>query len=168
MKIGLISDTHGYYDETIPEYFGNCDEIWHAGDIGEGEIIEKLNAIAPTLAVYGNIDTSQFQQKYLEDLFIEREGFFIYITHIGGKPPYYNPRVKKIIKERKPDIFICGHSHILRVVTDPKHHNLLYLNPGAAGKQGFHQMRTLLRFDLNDKKISNMEVIELGKRAVIG
>ncbi|MBK6264867.1 metallophosphoesterase family protein [Marivirga sp. S37H4] len=168
MKIGLISDTHGYYDETIPDYFGNCDEIWHAGDIGEGQIIEKLNLIAPTLAVYGNIDTPEFQKLYPEDLHFEREGLKIFMSHIGGKPPHYNPRIKKIIKEVQPDIFVCGHSHILRVITDPKHNKLLYLNPGAAGKQGFHQMRTLLRFEIDNKKISKMEVIELGKRGVIG
>ncbi len=167
MKIGLISDTHGFHDPTIPKYFSSCDEIWHAGDIGEGNIIEQLNTIAPTLAVFGNIDSTEFQQLYPEDLHFEREGLKIFMSHIGGKPPSYNPRIRKLIKETSPDIFICGHSHILRVMKDPKQENLLYLNPGAAGKQGFHQMRTLLRFDLNNRKISNMEVIELRKRGAI-
>lgn len=168
MKIGLISDTHGYFDPAITKYFSSCDEIWHAGDIGEGNIIEQLSEIAPTLAVFGNIDSTEFQKLYPEDLHFEKEGFKIFISHIGGKPPSYNPRIRKIITESSPDIFICGHSHILRVIKDPKIKNLLYLNPGAAGKQGFHQMRTLLRFELNNKKISNMEVIELGKRGAIG
>ncbi len=167
MKIGLISDTHGYFDPSISKYFSSCEEIWHAGDIGEGNIIEQLMEIAPTLAVFGNIDSPEFQKLYPEDLHFEREGFKIMMSHIGGKPPSYNPRIRKIIKEKSPDIFICGHSHILRVIKDPKIENLLYLNPGASGKQGFHQMRTLLRFELNNKKISNMEVIELGKRGAI-
>jgi hypothetical protein len=167
MKIGLISDTHGYYDPQIEKYFSSCDEIWHAGDIGEGTIIGQLQQIAPTLAVFGNIDTIACQELYPEDLHFEREGFQILMSHIGGKPPSYNPRIRKIIKAKAPDIFICGHSHILRVIKDPKIDNLLYLNPGAAGRQGFHQMRTLLRFELNNKKISSMEVIELGKRGAI-
>ncbi|MGM0581818.1 MAG: metallophosphoesterase family protein [Bacteroidota bacterium] len=165
MKIGLISDTHGFWDETIPKYFKDCDEIWHAGDVGEaGEIMEKLNQIAPTLVVYGNIDTPEFQRTYPENLFIEREGVKIFMTHIGGKPPSYNPRVRKLIQSEKPNVFICGHSHILRAMPDPKHGNLLYLNPGAAGNQGFHKMRTMMRFEINKGKVEKLEVIELGKR----
>lgn len=167
MKIGLISDTHGYFDPQIINYFQYCDEIWHAGDIGEGNIIAELQKIAPTMVVFGNIDTPVFQRIFPEDVFFEREGLEIFMSHIGGKPPHYNPRVRKLIKERKPDIFVCGHSHVLRVMTDHDHNKLLYLNPGAAGKQGFHQMRTLLRFEINNKKISKMEAIELGKRGAL-
>jgi putative phosphoesterase len=164
MKIGLISDTHGYLDEKVHHHFKDCDEIWHGGDIGEGPIIEQLEKIAPVQVVFGNIDSPDQQKMYPEDLFIEREGLLIYMSHIGGKPPTYNPRVRKIIKEKQPHIFVCGHSHILRVMTDPKQGNLLYLNPGAAGRQGFHKMRTLLRFDIENTKVSNMQVIELGQR----
>lgn len=165
MKIGLISDTHGFWDETIPKYFKDSDEIWHAGDVGEtGQIIENLNQIAPTLVVYGNIDTPEFQRTFPENLFIEREGVKIFMTHIGGKPPTYNPSVRKLIQSEKPNVFICGHSHILRAMPDPKHGNLLYLNPGAAGNQGFHKMRTMMRFEINKGKVEKLEVIELGKR----
>ncbi|WP_296621884.1 metallophosphoesterase family protein [Marivirga sp.] len=165
MKIGLISDTHGFWDEAIPKYFEDCDEIWHAGDVGEaGQIIESLSKIAPTLVVYGNIDTPEFQKTYTENLFFEREGVKIFMTHIGGKPPSYNPRVKKLIQSEKPNVFICGHSHILRAMPDPKHGNLLYLNPGAAGNQGFHKIRTMMRFEINNGKVEKLEVIELGKR----
>ncbi|WKV11738.1 metallophosphoesterase family protein [Marivirga harenae] len=168
MKIGLISDTHSFWDETIPQYFKECDEIWHAGDIGEsGQIMEQLNKIAPSIAVYGNIDTPEFQRTYPENLFIEREGVKIFMTHIGGKPPSYNPRVRKLIQSEKPDVFICGHSHILRAMPDKKHNNLLYLNPGAAGNQGFHKIRTMMRFEINNGKIEKLEVIELGKRGGI-
>lgn len=165
MKIGLISDTHGFWDDNILQYFKDCDEIWHAGDVGEtGQIIENLNKIAPTLVVYGNIDTPEFQRTYPENLFIEREGVKIFMTHIGGKPPSYNPRVRKLIESEKPNVFICGHSHILRAMPDPKHGNLLYLNPGAAGNQGFHKIRTMMRFEINKGKVEKLEVIELGKR----
>lgn len=163
MKIGLISDTHGHLEASVADYFEHCDEIWHAGDIGEGRIIESLSEIAPVMAVYGNIDTPAFQKLYPEDILLEREGKRILMTHIGGKPPRYNPRVKRQIKELQPDIFICGHSHILRVIPD-KMNNCLYINPGAAGKQGFHRVKTIIRFDINAGKIENMEVIELGKR----
>lgn len=165
MKIGLISDTHSHWDDTIPTYFKECDEIWHAGDVGDsGEIIEKLNQIAPTLVVYGNIDTPEFQREHPENLFLEREGIKIFMTHIGGKPPSYNPRARKLIQSEKPDVFICGHSHILRAMPDKKNNNLLYLNPGAAGNQGFHKMRTMMRFEINNGKVEKLEVIELGKR----
>jgi hypothetical protein len=166
LKIGLISDTHSHFEERIPHYFKDCDEIWHAGDIGEGYIIETLSDIAPVVAVYGNIDTIEFQEKFPENAIFSREGKRILITHIAGKPPSYNPRVKNLIQEIKPDIFICGHSHILRVIPD-KQNNCLYINPGAAGRQGFHQIKTLIRFNLEKEGIKNMEVIEMGKRGAI-
>lgn len=164
MKIGLISDTHGYLDEQVFEYFKDCDEIWHGGDIGLLQVLEDLEKFKPTFAVYGNIDNHIIQAATQEDLVIEREGMKIYMTHIGGKPPSYNPRVRKIIEDIKPDVFVCGHSHILRVMTDPKRAPLLYLNPGAAGRQGFHKIRTLLRFDIENAAIKNMQAIELGPK----
>ncbi len=165
MKIGLLSDTHSYLDTKVFDHFSSCDEIWHAGDIGNIEVCDRLATFKPLIAVHGNIDDHNIRLAYPEDQLIEREGFKIYLTHIGGYPPKYNPRIKKKLNEIQPDIFVCGHSHILRVMSDPKINNLLYLNPGACGKHGFHQVKTLLRFDLNNRKISNMQVIELGKRA---
>jgi len=167
MKIGLLSDTHSTLDERVFEYFKECDEIWHGGDIGEPEVIDRLEAFKPVRAVFGNIDDKMLQHRYPEDLRFECEGFDIWMTHIGGAPPNYNPRVKKKLKEKAPDIFICGHSHILRVKRDPAFNNMLYLNPGAAGNHGFHHIKTLLRFTLNNKEILNMEVIELGKRGAL-
>lgn len=164
MKIGLISDTHSYLDPKVFEHFKLCDEVWHAGDIGNQEVANELTAFKPFRAVYGNIDGRDLQLKFPENLFFECEGFKILISHIGGAPPNYNARVKKLFKEFSPDIFICGHSHILRVVRDEKLNNLLYINPGAAGQHGFHKMRTLIRFDFEQKKVTKMEVIELGKR----
>lgn len=166
MKIGLLSDTHGYFDEKIFDYFKDCDEIWHAGDIGSKELADKLEAFKPFKAVYGNIDDQEMQRRYPEDLWFACEEAMVWITHIAGSPPNYNPRVKKMLKEKKPDILVCGHSHILKIIPD-KHYNLLYLNPGAAGNQGFHHMKTLLRFEVNGKKVHNMEVIELGKRGAL-
>ena len=163
MKIGLISDTHGYLDEKTFSYFKECDEIWHAGDFGTIEVAQKLAEFKPLVGVYGNIDNNTIRQEFPEQQNIEREGLHILMMHIGGSPPRYNPRSKKIIKTKMPDIFICGHSHILKVMNDQSM-NLLYINPGAAGFQGFHKIRTLIRFDINNSKPQNMEVVELGKR----
>ncbi|MCU0324105.1 MAG: metallophosphatase family protein [Spirosomaceae bacterium] len=164
MLIGLISDTHGFLDETVFEHFKDCDEIWHAGDIGSVEIIEKLKKFKPTRFVFGNIDSKEIQWMVPEDQFFNIEGLEIWMTHIGGSPPKYNPRVKKQLKDKIPDIFVCGHSHILRVIKDETQNNMIYLNSGAAGREGFHKIRTLLRFKLEKKKITHLEVIELGKR----
>lgn len=164
MQIGLISDTHGYLDEAVFEHFKNCDEIWHAGDIGSVEIIEKLQVFKPTRFVFGNIDSKEIQWQVPENQRFMLEGLDIWMTHIGGSPPNYNPAVKKVFKENPPEVFICGHSHILRVMRDEKLNNMIYLNPGAAGREGFHKIRTLLRFHLKNKKITNFEVVELGKR----
>ncbi len=164
MKIGLISDTHGHLEESVFTHFKDCDEIWHAGDIGLKEVLEKLEAFKPTLAVFGNIDHQGIQAITKEDLIFKREGMKILMTHIAGKPPTYNPRVRGLLDEHKPNIIVCGHSHILKVMPDPKRAGLLFLNPGAAGLQGFHRIKTLLRFDITAGKIANMEVIELGLR----
>ncbi len=163
-RIGLISDTHGFLDETVFEHFKDCDEIWHAGDIGSLEIIDKLEVFKPTRFVFGNIDEKEIQWRVPENQSFTIEGLDIWMTHIGGSPPNYNPAVKKEFKIKIPDIFVCGHSHILKAMRDPKQNNMIYLNPGAAGKHGWHKMKTLLRFTLDTGKMSNLEVIELGLR----
>jgi hypothetical protein len=167
MKIGLLSDTHSHLDPKVLSYFKDCDEIWHAGDIGETTVIHELEKLKPLRAVFGNIDDKEMQARFPEDLWFECEGLNIWITHIGGAPPNYNPRIKKILKQRIPDIFICGHSHILRVKKDPNFKNMVYMNPGAAGNQGFHHVKTIMRFEITSGEIKNLEVIELGKRGAI-
>ena len=167
MKVGLLSDTHSYLDPKVFDYFKECDEVWHGGDIGEATIINDLEKFKPVRAVFGNIDDKDIQARFAEDLWFNCEGLRIWMTHIGGAPPNYNPRIKKILKDRVPDIFICGHSHILRIKKDPNYKNMLYLNPGAAGNHGFHHIKTLVRFEVVGKEIKNMEVIELGKRGAI-
>lgn len=167
MKIGLLSDTHSFLDPMIFEYFKNCDEIWHAGDIGDPEIIHLIEKVKPLKAVFGNIDNKELQNSLPEDLWFPCEGLRIWMTHIGGAPPNYNPRVKKILKEKVPNIFICGHSHILRVKKDPAYKDMLYINPGAAGNHGFHTIKTIIRFEIKKDSIINMEAIELGKRGAL-
>lgn len=167
MKIGLLSDTHGYLDKKVFDYFKGCDEVWHAGDIGEGNVASQLEKFKPFRAVYGNIDSKDYQIRYPEDLLFTVEGVSILMTHIGGVPPRYNPRVRSLLSACHPQLFICGHSHVLRVMRDPALQNLLYLNPGAAGNHGFHHMKTMLRFDLSAGEIKNLEVIELGKRGAL-
>ena len=167
MKIGLISDTHSYLDSKVAHYFKDCEEIWHAGDIGSLEVISELEKIAPVRAVFGTIDDKEIQSRYPEDLWFGCNGLTIWLTHIGGAPPNYNPRIKKILKERVPQVFICGHSHILRVKRDPSFKNMIYINPGAAGNQGFHQTKTIMRFEITAGEIKNLEVIELGRRGEI-
>ena len=167
MFIGLLSDTHGYLDEKIFTHFKDCDEVWHAGDIGSLALLEAMEAFKPLRAVYGNIDDKSIQARIPEDLIFNCEGLKIFVTHIGGKPPTYNPRVKKLLLQSKPGLFICGHSHMLQVRRDATLDNMLFVNPGAAGNHGFHAMKTLIRFEILDKKIRNMEVVELGKRGAI-
>lgn len=162
MKIGILSDTHGYLDKKVFQYFDACDEIWHAGDMGAIEVAEQLKAFKPLRAVYGNIDAQDIRINYPADQHFLCEGLEVWITHIGGKPPQYTPRIMATLKKSIPHLFVCGHSHILRVMHDHQHQPLLYLNPGAAGKYGFHKIRTLLRFEIQEKVISNMQAIELG------
>ncbi len=164
MKIGLISDTHSFLDPKVFDHFQSCDEIWHAGDVGDIAVIEQLKAFKPVRGVFGNIDDQSVRQKYPEKLVFEVEGVKVYMIHIGGTPPRYAKGVKADLKKEKPRLFICGHSHILKVMPDKELDNMLYMNPGAAGRQGFHRMRTLLRFDLEAGSIKNLEAIELGKR----
>ena len=167
MRVGLLSDTHGFLDPKVFDYFGECDEVWHAGDVGSVELLDALKKFKPVRGVYGNIDDIAVQSLFPEDLRFECEGVAVWITHIGGTPPRYNPRVKKELARNTPDLFICGHSHILRIKRDPDFNNLLYLNPGAAGHQGFHSMRTIVRFTLEQKAIRDLEVIDLGKRGAL-
>lgn len=168
MKIGLLSDTHGFLDPKVFTHFESCDEIWHAGDIGDIEVINALEQFKPLRAVYGNIDDRSMQRRFPEDLRFDCDGLTVWMTHIGGKPPRYNPRVKKELMDSAPDLFICGHTHILRIQRDPDLNNMLYLNPGAAGNHGFHPAKTLVRFSIAKGKIQQLEVIELGKRGQLG
>jgi uncharacterized protein len=163
VRIGLLSDTHGHIDERMIHHLKDCDEIWHAGDIGTAAVSDALAAIKPYRAVYGNIDGHVLRRMHPLEQYFELEGFTIWMTHIAGKPYVYSKGIPELIKLRKPDILICGHSHILRVERDKKF-NFLYMNPGAAGYHGFHKVRTMLRFNLNAGKIENMEVVELGPR----
>lgn len=164
MKIGLLSDTHGYLDQGVFRHFDSVDEIWHAGDIGTLEVLEALEAFKPTVAVWGNIDGGKLRQVCKEGEIFEREGVRVLLTHIAGKPPKYNTEIRYYIKKYEPKLLVCGHSHILKVAPD-KANKLLYMNPGAAGRHGFHKVKTLLRFDLEQGEITNLEVVEMGKRA---
>lgn len=165
MKIGLISDTHGYVDEKILYHFKNCDEIWHAGDIGTQSVMEELEKVCPVRAVWGNIDGQDLRVRYSEHEMFTMNGVKVWLTHIGGYPGKYYPKIREKVYALKPDLFICGHSHILKVLRDKKTPNLLHLNPGAAGTNGFHKVRTIMRFELLEGKITNLQVIELGPRA---
>ncbi len=166
MKIGLISDTHGCLDLKILDYFQEVDEIWHAGDIGTIDVLENLRSFKPTIAVWGNIDGEELRVECKEIEIFEREGLEILLTHIAAKPPKYNKEILKEVRQHRPKILVCGHSHILKVMPDSEN-KLLFINPGAAGKHGFHKMKTILRFEIEEKQIKNMEAIELGLRAKI-
>ncbi|MBC7936946.1 MAG: metallophosphoesterase family protein [Rhizobacter sp.] len=162
-RIGLISDTHSYLDDAVFAHFKDCDEIWHGGDFGSLEVIKKLAAFKPLKGVYGNIDDNHIQQLYPEDLFFTCEDVNVFMRHIGGYPGRYAPGVKHKIIQHKSGLFISGHSHILKVMYDDKL-NCLHMNPGAAGNQGWHKMRTLIRFSIEGKNMRDCEVIELGMR----
>ena len=163
VKIGLLSDTHGCLDEAIFTHFAQCDEIWHAGDFGDIALADTLSAFKPLKGVYGNIDGQAIRSVYPEHLRFTCEAVGVWMTHIGGYPGRYSPQVRKGIQQSPPKLFICGHSHILKVMYDQKL-QCLHLNPGAAGKQGWHKVRTLLRFSIDDNRIENLEVIELAGR----
>ncbi|RRD62550.1 metallophosphoesterase family protein [Tannerella forsythia] len=161
--IGLLSDTHGWWDEKYATYFASCDEIWHAGDIGSADVALRLSAIRPLRAVCGNIDGYPVRQMYPKTLHFTIEDVSVMMTHIGGYPGRYEPTIRAELYETKPQLFVCGHSHILKVMFD-KRLNCLCLNPGAAGKSGFHTVRTLMRFVIDGADIRDMEIIELAKR----
>lgn len=159
----MLSDTHGHMDETILKYVAQADEVWHAGDIGNLSVTDRLKALKPVRGVYGNIDDHVIQKEFPENNRFICEEVDVWITHIGGYPNRYNVRVRDEIRSNPPRLFICGHSHILKVMHDKKL-GLLHMNPGACGKHGFHQVRTMLRFVIDGEKISDLEVVELGKR----
>ena len=159
----MISDTHNFLDDAIFRYFEQCDEIWHAGDFGNIGLAEKLTAFKPLKGVYGNIDGNDIQNLYPENLFFQCEEVKVFMTHIGGYPPKYNSRVKPLIRENRPQLFISGHSHILKVMYDEKL-QCLHMNPGAAGNQGWHKVRTIITFVIDGKNMKDCKVIELGSR----
>lgn len=162
-KILLLSDTHSYIDDRILHYAEQADEVWHVGDIGDLKVTDTLKKVKLLRAVYGNIDDAEARKEFPLNAVFECEGMKVWITHIGGYPGKYPTRIKEGFMLYKPDVFICGHSHILKVQYD-KQYQCLTMNPGAAGTHGFHQMRTMLRFEIANGKMQNLEVIELGKR----
>ncbi|MDM9630939.1 metallophosphoesterase family protein [Robiginitalea aurantiaca] len=162
-KILLLSDTHGHMDDRILDYAGQADEIWHAGDIGSLQVTDALAELKPVRAVYGNIDGAEVRREFPLDNRFTCEGVEVWITHIGGYPGRYQKRVREEMLMNPPKLFICGHSHILKVQYD-KRFELLHMNPGACGKVGFHKVRTMLRFAIEGSEIKDLEVIELGKR----
>ena len=164
-RIGLLSDTHGMLDNRVLEHFANCDEVWHAGDWGSTEVVDKLRAFKPVRGVWGNIDSHELRQLFPQHNRFMCEGVKVWLTHIGGYPGKYDPLVRPEIFQQPPKLFICGHSHILKVQYD-KALGLLHINPGAAGKYGFHKVQTLIRFEIDGENIQNLEVIELKTRQI--
>lgn len=164
-KIGLLSDTHGHWDDKLLSFFIECDEIWHAGDIGSLDVADKISAFKFFRAVHGNIDDHKLRIEYPKFQRFRCEDVDVFITHIGGTPSRYESTIVPIIDANPPTLFICGHSHILKVMFDKKH-NFLYMNPGAAGIHGFHHFRTAIRFVIDGSEIKDLEVLEIPKRAV--
>jgi len=160
-RIGLISDTHSFLDEAVFQHFASCDEIWHGGDFGDISVIEKLSSFKPLKGVYGNIDGNEIRTQFPEQLVFNCEEVKVMMRHIGGYPPRYNPGTKKELNIHQPQLFISGHSHILKVMYDDKL-QCLHMNPGAAGKHGWHKVSTLIRFVIDGKDMKDCEVIELG------
>lgn len=161
--IGLLSDTHGFLDERVFKHFATCDEIWHAGDIGSTEVLEQLRRFKPTRAVYGNMDGGDIRYTLQEIYRFKIEDVNVMLTHIGGYPKHYNPLLLPLFKSEAPQLFVCGHSHILKVMYDPDW-QMLTLNPGAAGHQGWQVQQTLLRFNIDGDKIQDLDVIELPRQ----
>jgi putative phosphoesterase len=158
-RIGLLSDTHGSINPRILDFFSDCNEIWHAGDIGNIETVEKLAAFKPLKAVYGNIDGTEIRISYPKNQLFMCEEINVLMTHIGGYPGRYEKEARQLIESEKPGMFICGHSHILKVMYDKKY-ELLHINPGAAGSSGFHHVITCVRFVIDGKEVRNLEVFE--------
>lgn len=159
-KICVLSDTHSFFDDRIKNHLKGCDEIWHAGDIGDESLLDEMKKIAQVRAVFGNIDNHKVRIEVPEVLQFEVEGMKVVMMHIAGYPGKYNSKSLGLIRANKPDIFVCGHSHILKIIYD-RQNGHLHINPGAAGKSGFHRVATIVRFNLEDKKITNMEVVEM-------
>jgi len=163
-SIGILSDTHGYLDPAIFDFFSTCDEIWHAGDFGPA-VAEQLIKFKPLKGVYGNIDGEEIRKNFTKNLIFQSEGIKVFITHIGGYPGRYESGIRAELQTMQPQLFVTGHSHILKILRDPALNNLLCINPGAAGRAGFHMVRTVVRLKINDNRIFDVEAIELGKRA---
>ena len=162
-RIGLISDTHNYLDDAVFKHFEKCDEIWHAGDFGTSEVSDKLKAFRPLKGVYGNIDGYDIRSEFPGKIRFKCEDVDVLMTHIGGYPGKYAPSIRGELYANPPKLFICGHSHILKVIFDDKI-KCLHMNPGAAGNHGWHKVRTIIRFVIDGKDMKQCEVIELGKR----
>jgi uncharacterized protein len=161
-RIGILSDTHCFLHPKVFEFFADCDQVWHAGDFGNLETADSLGSFKPLRGVYGNIDGHELRVHFPKDQLFTVEGKKVFMTHIGGRPGKYDAEAKKIIQRVKPDLFICGHSHICRVQYDQTN-EMMYINPGAAGKYGFHLKITLLRFTIDGKDLKDMELMELSK-----
>lgn len=162
-RIGVLSDTHGHWDERLENFFTECDEVWHAGDIGNIETADTIAAFKPLRAVHGNIDDMKVRMVYPKLLRFSCEEVDVMITHIGGYPGRYDSEIETVIKSSPPKLFVCGHSHILKVIYDKKF-DLLHINPGAAGKSGMHQVRTAIRFTIDGSNIEKMEILEIPRR----
>ncbi len=160
----LIADTHSHLDDKLLKYIDDADEVWHAGDIGSEDVTKTIQKLKPLRAVYGNIDDANCRKEFPKNLIFDCEQVKVFITHICGQPSSYLKEIKDILLIEKPKLFICGHSHILKVMYQ-KHYELLHMNPGACGVHGFHQIKTALRFVIDKDQIKNLEIIELGKRA---
>lgn len=165
LKIGLISDTHHYLDPQVADYFNGVDEIWHAGDFGNIDIANELGKVAKVTGVYGNIDGQDIRSVFPLHQRFSREGMDVWMTHIGGNPGRYALPIKSALEDNPPDLFICGHTHILKIARDHEKRDMIYMNPGAAGVHGFHEFRTVVRFALENGKLQDVEVVNLGKRA---
>ncbi len=165
-KIGLLSDTHGFLEPKLFEFFKSCDELWHAGDFGNLEIADQLAAFKPLRGVYGNIDDHKVRAVYPKHLKFKCEEVKVWMTHIGGYPGHYDISVRPGLLDEAPNLFVCGHSHILRVMFDKKF-SFLYLNPGASGHYGFHKVKTFLRFEIEGSNIKNLEILELPRQTLV-
>ena len=163
IRILLLSDTHGHIDEHILNYVLEADEVWHAGDIGSFDVTDRISELKPLRAVHGNIDNTKIQSEFPLDQHFNCENVSVWMTHIGGYPGRYTQRVRALLTQLRPQLYICGHSHILKVMPDKKR-GLIHMNPGACGRQGLHSVRTMLRFVIDGSAIKDLEVIELGKR----
>lgn len=162
LRIGLLSDTHGYVHPRLFDFFKDCDEIWHAGDIGDISVTDKLKEFRPLVAVYGNIDGNIIRSEFPSDIVFTREDSLIFMTHIGGYPGRYANGIGSTLEIIRPDLFVCGHSHILKVMFDQKR-KILFINPGAAGNSGFHTKITLIRFTITGKNFSDLEILEIDR-----
>ena len=165
-KVAILSDTHGHLDEAMIGHLQGVDEIWHAGDFGTPGLSDRLAALAPLRGVWGNIDGRTLRLIHPKEQLFTFEGIKVYMIHIGGYPPRYSPEVRKVLEREKPDLYICGHSHIVRVMRDTQR-GLLHINPGAAGKAGFHKVRTMITLEIKEGKMENLKLIELGQRGAL-